>query len=72
MAKNIRTTPRPFLGGFPVVEEYEPTFADIQRDDDRSRWVGYGWTGEFPHNPGSYEEQIDEEEDRRIEKGRRY
>ena len=69
MAKRSR---KPFLAGFPVVEEYEPTFADIQRDDDRSRWAGYGFTGEFPHNPGSYEEKIDEEEDRRIEKGRGY
>ena len=61
---------KPFLAGFPVVEEYEPTFADLQRDRTRAEWVGYGWTGEFPHNPGSYEEQIDEEENRRIEKGR--
>ncbi len=51
---------------FPVIEEYETTFADWQVHNDRTRWVGTGDTAEFPHNPGSLEEKIDEEQDRKI------
>jgi len=56
---------------FPVVEEYETTFEDIQVREDRVRWQRGGFTGEFPHNAGSYEEKIDEEQDRQISNGRR-
>ena len=54
----------------PQVEEYETTFADWQRQDDHTRWVGTGNCAEFPHNPGSLEEKIDEEQDRKIIGGR--
>jgi len=55
---------------FPVVEEYETTFEDMQVREDRVRWQGGGFTGEFPHNAGSYEEKIDEEQNRQISNGR--
>ena len=66
-------TPRAFIRiPFTPVEEYETTFADMQNALDRADWVGYGCTGEFPHNAGSLEEKIDEEQDRKIVKGPGY
>jgi hypothetical protein len=61
-------TPRPPFKNpfFPVVEEYEETFSEFQTREDRTRWVGSGFTGEFPHNPGSLEEKIDADLDRKI------
>ena len=61
MAKRITINVIP---QYPVVEEYEKTFRDFQQADDQTRWIGMGFTGELPHNPGSLEEEIDEEQRR--------
>ena len=50
----------------PVYEDYAETFGEFQRKDDNHRWRGDGPTIEFPHNAGSYEEQLDREEGRNI------
>ena len=61
MPFRIRAVPN-----FPVVEEYETTFADWQVHNDSTRWRGTGDCAEFPHNAGSLEEKIDEQQDRKI------
>jgi len=68
MAK-FRTRPVPH---FPVVEEYETTFADVQVADDRARWRGTLAPYEFPHNEGALEEKIDEKQDRKVLYGPNY
>ena len=67
-------SPRPTFKNpfFPVMEEYEETFTEFQTRDDRSRWVGTGFTGEFPHNEGSYEEKIDADLERKVTDNWRY
>ncbi len=65
----FRIRPVPFN---PVVEEYAPEFPDIQHDMDMHSWRGDASTMEFPHNPGSLEEKIDEEQKRRIVGKQRY
>lgn len=54
----------------PQVEEYETTFTDWQNTWDRARWIGCGFTGEYPHNPGSLEEKVDEAQERKIVRGK--
>lgn len=66
-------TPRAFVRiPFVPYEEYATTFGDMQRDLDRAGWVGTGCTAEFPHNEGSLEKQVDEEQGRKIAGGDRY
>ncbi len=51
----------------PPIEEYETTFDDVKNALDHTSWQGCGFVGEFPHNAGSKEEQLDEQEKRQIE-----
>ena len=51
----------------PPIEEYETTFDDVKNALDHTGWQGCGFVGEFPHNAGSLEEKLDDQEKRQIE-----